>query len=524
MTYDNDEFLESLREESDALRDTAFDDAELIFPNFIEVADRFVELYVSYRQRYVMMINGAIFIPKKKDSGPIKLSNSTICKHLHKKFAIGIFAGAYSSKFVCFDVDDGDQNTVRRIIALCEKFGIPREYIFVSSSGGKGYHVEVFFDTLVYTEKLRIFYDWVILKGGLNAQKVEFRPTASQAIKLPLSRHAKTGNICWYLDRETLAPIECNDYVLEIEQFSAETFNSLVDQCGLRKPVLSGNEDDVFAAMDPLRPKVRELTEEERAIFEGVSSHPDISQPGQRHALTRAIAIHNRRIGLTQEESEQDLISWWNTQDKTITTTTDKEAIADIRDLVRWTFSDGFIGPHRIKRMEITKDMLRATLSMKSKTEKKFMFLLCCYSSAYGRMNMGYERIAKYIGCSAITVRGIVSQLSGEGWIRVVPSRAAFSEGKYIRKPNTYYVSNEAFSATRDLDVSFCFEDPIVYEAKEISQDREDGRMRTVIVELEPDGFNDFYYQTMARSLTKKSLTDFLSRSEIKALRNRETA
>lgn len=505
------------------LRDPTPED-DYAFTSLIEVADRFVELYVSYRQRYVMMINGALFIPKTKNSGPLKLSNSTICKHLHKKFAIGIFAGAYSSKFICFDVDDGDQGTVRKIISLAAKFGIPEDFVYVSSSGGKGYHVEVFFDTLVYTEKLRVFYDWVILTGRLNPQKVEFRPTASQAIKLPLSRHAKTGNICWYLERDTFVPIERDNYVLEIKQFSAEDFNALVDQCGLRKPVLSGTEDDLIAAMDPNRPKVRELTEEERMVYEGVSSHPDITQAGQRHALTRAIAIHNRRVGMTLEESEKDLIAWWNLQDRSITSTPDKEAIADIHDLVRWTFSDNFIIPHRVKKLEITKDMLRATLSMKSKTEKKFMFLLCCYCGVYGRMNMSYERIAKYLNCSAITVRGIVSQLSEEDFIRVVQSKSTLVDGKYVKKPNTYYVGKEVFAATKDLDVEFCFEDPLVYEAKEVPLEGEDGRIRSVIQELEPDGFNAFYYLTMAGTLTKKSLKDFLSRSEIKVIRNRETA
>lgn len=521
MTYDNAEFRESLREDSEvALGVTP--DPDMIFPHFLEVADRLVELYISYRQKYVMMINGSLFIPKKKDSGTCRLTNSIVCKHLRKRFAIGVFAGAYSSKFICFDVDDGNQDTVRKIISLSEKFGIPKELIYVSSSGGKGYHVEIFFDSLVYTEKLRIFYDWVILQGGLDARKVEFRPTSSQAIKLPLSVHAKTGNVCWFVNRDTFEPYEYDDYVLQIRQMSAETFNSLVGQCSLRKPVLSDEFDDVLAKMNPEYPRTRFLTEEEQGIIAGVSSHPSITQPGQRHALARAIAIHNRREGMSFEESEADLIHWWNTQDKTITTTPDKEALEDIHELVKWTFSDGFVIPNVVKKLEITKDMIRASLCMKTKTEKKFMFLLCCYCSVYGRMNMGYERIAKYLNCSAITVRGIVSQLSDEGWIKVVSSKSTFENGQYVRRPNTYYVESEAFSATKDLNVNFIFNGPLIYEAKECSKAGDDGRIRKVIPELEPDGFNDFYYLTMARTLSEKCLKEFLSRSELKALRNRK--
>lgn len=492
---------------------------EYSIPDFFAVADRFVELYVSYRQRYVLMVNGSIFIPKKKDSSPTPLSNSIVCKHLNKRFAIGVFAGAYSSKFVCFDVDDGNQDTVRKIIALSERFGIPKEYIYVSSSGGKGYHVEVFFDSLVYTEKMRIYYDWIVINGRMDPNKVEFRPTSTQAIKLPLSVHAKTGNICWYLNRDTFEPYTYDSYVLEIKQFSVATFNSLVDTCGLRKPI-SGN-DDIYLPAEA-SPKTRVMTEQELQLINGTSQYPDITAPGQRHTLTRAIAIHNRRIGMTLEESEEALIKWWEIQDKTITSTPDGEAIEDIRDLVAWTFSEKFIIPHRIKRLEITQDLMRATLAMDTKTTKKLMFLIGCFCNVYGRMNMGYERIAKYLGCSAITVRGLISKLAEEGWIKVVTSKTTFSDGKYVKKPNTYYITSEAFEGTRDLKVTFCFNDPLVYEAKECSVPDDSGRLRIIIPELEPEGFTDFYYLTIRQTVAQKSLKDFLSRSEIKALRNRK--
>lgn len=491
-------------------------------PEFFAVADRFVDLYVTYRKRYVMMINGAIFVPKQKGGGTIPLSNSIICKHLHKKFAISIFAGAHSSKFVCFDVDDGNRDTVHKIISLAEQFGIPREYVYVSSSGGKGYHVEVFFDNLVYTEKLRVFYDWVVITGKLNRSKVEFRPTANQAIKLPLSRHVKTGNICWYLNPETFEPYEYDAYVLEIQQFSAETFNSLVSECGLRKPISGDFEDKVCADTDPEKPQTRSMTKEEVEEIFRTSSYPDITQPGQRHALTRAIAIYNRKIGMTQEESERALGNWWAVQDRNITSTSDKEAHDDICSLVAWTFSDNFVIPHRVKKMEITQDMMRLVMSMDTKTGKKLMFLLCCYCSVYGRMNMSYKRMAEYIGCNAVSVRRLVEALVDEGYIRMMCDKPVFVNGQYVRKPNTYYITKEAYEGTKDFEAQFIFEDPIIHEAEERSEPDENGRIRSIVPELEPEGFTDFYYLTIRQTLSKKSQKDLLTRSEYKALRDQE--
>ena len=495
--------------------ETSFDYA---IPDFFAVADRFVELYVSYRRRYVMMINGSIFIPKKKDSGNIPLTNSIVCKHLHKRFSIGVFAGAHSSKFVCFDVDDGNQETVRKILSLAEQFGIPKEYIYVSSSGGKGYHVEVFFDSLIYTEKLRIFYDWVIINGHLDPNKVEFRPTASQAIKLPLSRHAKTGNICWYVNQETFEPYTYDAYVLEIQQYSSVDFNSLVDSCGLRKPISGGYEDELIARANPNNPTSRTPTQQELHAILSTSTYPDITRTGERHMLTRAIAIHNRQTGMSLEESEAALLDWWKVQDKELTTTSDEEAIADIRDLVAWTFSESFVVPCRTKRLEVTQDLLRVALSMNTKTAKKLMFLIGCYCSVYGRMNMGYERIAKHIRCSAISVRNLMSELVSEGYVHCVSSKPSYSDGKYMRKPNTYYITEEAVEGTKDLTVRFVSDKPLIYEAKEVQRSDESGRTKTVIPELEPENFTDFYYRIIRTMVCESSYKDYFSRSEIKAL------
>ncbi len=496
-------------------------DPDFVEPPFFDIADKLVDLYITYRQRYVMMINGAIFIPKRKESGPIALSNSTICKHLNKKCAIGVFAGAYSSKFICFDVDDGSQETVRKIIDLSERFGIPRNYVYVSSSGGKGYHVEVFFDNIVYTEKLRIFYDWIILHGKLNPGKVEFRPTHTQAIKLPLSKHVKTGNICWYVNRDTFEPYAYESYICSIEQFSAEKFNNLVQHCGIRKPFSGGDAlDELESLTDPNRPRMREFTEQEKIIMDNSSAYPDITEPGQRHQLTRYLAVRNRCDGMTMEESEKALSLWWAAQDHTITGTPDEEALADIQSLVAWTFSEGFKLPVKIKKLTITKDMLRASLIQKTKTERKLVFLIACFCSVYGRMNMGYDRMAKYLDCSAVSVKKIIPRLAEAGYIRYVPGRTTRADGKFIRKPNTYWINQDGFIQAKTLDVEWDFDEPLVYEAKESAETDDFGRLRTFIPELEPEGFTDFYYEVLSRTISEKSLISLLTRSEFGGMKN----
>ena len=205
--------------------------------NFYDVVNRLCDLYISYRGRYVMMLPqaGKIFVPKTR-SGPAKLTNRAVCQHVNRQIAIGVFAGAHASKFICFDVDLPDPSEVRRLMDAMVFYGVPRDLIYVSTSGGKGYHVELFFDGLVYTDRLRTFFDCVVLKAESNPLKVEFRPTNGLSIKLPLSVHFKTGRVCWYLDRDTLQPIEDPAYVLQIQQMAVADFEKVLEILPPRKP------------------------------------------------------------------------------------------------------------------------------------------------------------------------------------------------------------------------------------------------------------------------------------------------
>lgn len=132
-----------------------------------QILQRLVEIYVTYRQRYILCLSqGMILVPKKKNGDYSRLTNAVLYQHLGHNYAVGVYAGNWGSKFVCFDVDDGSEDTVRSIINRLSAIGIPRQRIYVSLSGGKGYHVEVFFDRIVKTELLHQLYTHVVTVEG----------------------------------------------------------------------------------------------------------------------------------------------------------------------------------------------------------------------------------------------------------------------------------------------------------------------------------------------------------------------
>ncbi len=85
------------------------------------------ELYVSFRKRYVMSIpNGSMFVPKDRNAVACVLTDHVLFNHLRQRYAVAVFAGPCTSKFICFDVHDGAAETVHAIIDCLIALGFPQ--------------------------------------------------------------------------------------------------------------------------------------------------------------------------------------------------------------------------------------------------------------------------------------------------------------------------------------------------------------------------------------------------------------
>ena len=99
----------------------------------------FKNTYCFYRQKYVIM-----------DSQYTKtvahyFTDKVIESHIDGKYALCVFAGPKVTRFISVDVDEGGKKVVRQVVDTFVKFGIPMDRIYVSTSGRKGYHVDIFF-------------------------------------------------------------------------------------------------------------------------------------------------------------------------------------------------------------------------------------------------------------------------------------------------------------------------------------------------------------------------------------------
>lgn len=411
--------------------------AEPELDNFFDIVNRLGDIYVSYRGRYVVMVpqEGKIFMPKTS-AGPARLTNRVLAQHLNRRIAVSVFAGAYSSKFICFDVDLPEPAEVRRLMNVIAGRGIPRDLIYVSTSGGKGYHVEVFFDGLVYTEQLHKFYDCVCAEGGFDPRKVEFRPTHGQSIKLPLSMHYKTGRVCWYLDRDTLLPIEDPAYVLQIRQMKVADFEAVVERLPKVIPQLGGADDDI-------EPAAKKMAAAELERLEG-DGYPDLLEPGHRHNTMLSIGIHNRYRGLSQERNRAELLAWAARQPEDFLLQPPELLEREADDIVRWVYSEQFVAAAKapiIEPVTFTADDIAYWAAQPNRTCRKFIFLLRWKLKRHTVCAMSYDWVGQTLGVSWKTAFDAVWKLVQRRQIDLVHGRPYMDNGQLKRKPNKYYLA-----------------------------------------------------------------------------------
>lgn len=294
--------------------------------------------------------------------------------------------------------------------------------MYVSFSGRKGYHVEVFFDRIVDLSSLFNLYCHVIKGGALNPDKVEFRPTPTMAIKLPLSVHGKTGNVCWFVDQRTLAPIEDEAYILSIETVRADDV----------KPALSLPELEICGKKHHAvhRPEPR-LSKDADMVDIGTI----LTEQGQRHNTMRSIAVYHRTNGYAREEVQRVLEEWYARQPQELIASSPEEVSRDITRILDWVYSDGFILPSADKRRTacVSESQMMIALNQSSRSARRIVFLLLMRT----RMNeprISGADIGKITGISAKTVYEVLHRLVSAGTVKM-------DKGRTLQLPDQSFAS-----------------------------------------------------------------------------------
>ena len=477
-------------------------------PTYFDLVSRLGDLYVSFRQRYVVMRpDGQAYVPSRGGKF-LPLGNRALSDHLNHRYAVCVYAGPYTSKFLCFDVDDGSRESVKKIVNTLADVGFDREKIYVSTSGGKGYHVEIFFDGLMYTDKLKILYDYVCAKNDLDTAKIEFRPTAGMSIKLPLSVHRKTKNVCWYVDRDTFAPIETQDYLMQIQQFETGMAARLIASLPYVRVETLPAVKEVYDR--------REVSDEELLCGD---SYPDIRQEGERHRLMIQIAVHNRYRGLSPSACTEELTRWYRRQNKQLTKSTEREAMTDIDQIVRWAYREGFQMMRRVEEIVFSAEDFRILAAQPVQSRRKVMFYILLCMKKYGHATASANQMSEILGISRQGVIKALNQLQEGRWLTSKRNRCVAKAAGTIRLPNTYFIGDAAMGWSKGYSFAGApvFDRDRGYYAKSISFRQEEVKLDPQI-KMDADNVKQAYFQLLVEAFEVIDLKKMMTKKEFEEL------
>lgn len=384
------------------------------------------KLYVLNRSRFVMSLNGVMFVPSyvyNHDKIPCRLTNNILVEHLCRHYAIAVYANKYTSKFICFDVDLPDPDIVHRLVDALAEMGFPRDKIYVSTSGGKGYHVEMFFTDTMYINNLYVLYNTICEQQGFDTHKVEFRPTEKMSIKIPLSAHYKTGNVCWYLDRDTLEPINNIEYVTTIEQIDRDWATALIRKKCQRHFTIA-----------PKSPTSRR--ENSQAPHVPMDEFPTMKLPGTRHRLMMSIGVELRYREVAAEDIVDTLMDWIDQQDPDLFKSSREEILRDAQDIAKFVWSPGFA---KVKRDIVFDEYdIKGLLSVAGRVQRRVLFVVMVFYKRYGKAILSAERIGRFVGASEQGARNAVASLEDKKILSHQRSKKFYKDGHYVVPANTY--------------------------------------------------------------------------------------
>jgi hypothetical protein len=397
-----------------------------------EIIQKINDLYILYRKKWL----------KFDETGYSTISSIItdyhVKNHLQGYYTLGVFAGEIFTKFICFDVDVKDPQmakwTVYKLVDTLQEIGISGEYIYISTSGNKGYHIEIFFNKPVFNTDIKQFYLMVLNYAELlniDYGKVELRPTNTQGVKIPLGKHFTTNRICWYVDYEQgLKPIEDYDYVLCIQQMDTEFFYDLMNKAKDSIDITEQQAleyENIVSKHKPL--KIYQENIDPDVTIETIENliKTGLKMQGTRHNALLKIAKYNKYIGLSADDNKQFLIDWMEKQDKRTYTTKWEDVLKDIDLIIQYTYERNYSLTIRQSNITISANEIEEILKIKGKNHKLVLYALLVHSKRYankdGVFSMAYSQMVNATGLSDKTVKTIIKELEQLNIIQVFRSK-----------------------------------------------------------------------------------------------------
>lgn len=449
---------------------------EKVSINYEKLAERMYELYITKNYPFITQNQDGAY-KWRYDLGSLKENNyNVLVRHLQSKQTVGVFCHTHT-KFIDIDVDFKNDIilakwTTLKIIDVLKEFGICDKFINVSFSGYKGYHILIFFDSIVSFKQIQFLYDLVLEEIYYSVdydnlqvndkwhfsleqlkEKIELRPTPNIGVKLELSIHQVTKNKCYFCDNVTLDTIKSIEYLYEIQQFPRKEFEMIIDN-GKEHRKERKNIDyfnkEIKQVSKPA--KSQKLYTDEDFTIEYIENliQNGLQIEGSRHNSLMKIARYYYHFGNLKDETENLLIKWMLKQNHKYYTSNEIEWRKDIKNIVTFVYKSGRGMNGKVRDITINKDEMLEILKHKEKPKKLLFYALIIHAKRYaiknGEFYMTYEQIMESIHISDKTITKYLKELSDER--EIIITRQNEKSNNYKNLPNKYIINNIKISTT----------------------------------------------------------------------------
>lgn len=391
-------------------------------------ADAVIALYAPDMSRFNKASNGNIYMAKNTDkTKPLRLNRGYLFQHLRGNYAVCVFGQENGSKLTCFDVDAGGWPLATKALDALTDIGIPREDLQISTSGGKGYHIEIFYDAIVPYNIQQHIYAELLRRTEADTRQIELRPTYTQSIKLPLSRHHKTGNTCWFLNPDTGEEIHDYAHLQSVRPISSDLIYQIASD------------------LPEILPEVRkQIYDHAYSVPVNLNTLPRIEEPGTRHHLVMRIAISLYNQHISFDDAYEVLFNWYEEQAEQISTTPYSDGLRDLEGSLRWVYAHYIPGMADFVRMsaQFSACDILSLLNIRSFAARVIFFHTLVWQRATGKCKSTIEYIAEHSGLSNISIRKTRDKMESEGILSVDHGKTHYSpvDGYWRDKPQTQII------------------------------------------------------------------------------------
>lgn len=437
----------------------------------------------SYKWGYLSSFSGMYYTLHKKQKEYRKMHFNDIKKHLSGGNTLVAFPRNGYSKWLLFDIDtyeytDSNNNRwssradaidlINNLKHILEGY-IPADEIHVTSSGNKGYHIELYFNEYIQIEALALFFSILLYEVKIeqfDGVDVEMRPELKgvngRGIKIPLGHNHTNlygSNYCAYLDDDFNHIENEINYVMSIRKTNKDSIYKLINDY---KDIEIDDYKDKYKCEKEVN-----LSDKEKYSLSKTNTTPcnrsslwsyynnGLLIPGTRHDITFKLIMLFKEVDYTIEEAEQKIKAWTEQQIKNgLSKGNVNEINKDIKNILKDVYYRKTYYLPTIMDVFLTKDDLKLleALQLKSReiskrviNHQKLLFSLIIQSKRYadkdGLFSMTYGQMLDSTTISSkSTINKIINELFNWGFIDIISRN---KKGTHVKNlPNVYKILN----------------------------------------------------------------------------------